>query len=158
MPRALPPLTATVMRPDEIVLIRSTWGLLGATTDIVAPRFYDRLFAAEPALRELFARTDMAALGDKLSHSLALVVHGIDNLERLRPELRALGVHHARLGVESRHYALVIDTLLDTFGDILRDGFSEASRDAWRHGLSAITDIMRGADVGNSPTPAAGWS
>ena len=61
------------MTSDQIATIRSTWNLMGATTDAVAPLFYDRLFAIAPQLRPLFPTGDLSAQAEKLGQWLQVL-------------------------------------------------------------------------------------
>lgn len=149
-----------MMTPDQIATIRSTWNLMGATTDAVAPLFYDRLFQRDPSVRALFTHTDMPSQGEKLTQILAVVVRGLDRLDQLMPAVEALGRRHAGYGVQDAHYALVGTALLDTFADILGDAFTPDARAAWEAAYGALAAVMQraaaepvasiGAAVGNT--------
>lgn len=133
------------MTADQIATIRSTWNLMGATTDAVAPLFYDRLFQRDPLLRALFTSTDMPAQGEKLAQTLAVVVRGLDHLDQLMPAVQALGRRHATYGVQDAHYDLVGAALLDTFADILGDAFTADARSAWATAYGALATVMQQA-------------
>lgn len=133
------------MTPDQIATIRSTWNLMGATTDAVAPLFYDRLFQRDPSVRSLFRQTDMPAQGEKLMQTLAVVVRSLDHLETLLPAVQALGRRHAGYGVQDAHYDLVGAALLDTFADILGDAFTSDARAAWAAAYGTLASVMQQA-------------
>ncbi|HEY0930547.1 MAG TPA: globin family protein [Gemmatimonas sp.] len=133
------------MTADQIATIRSTWNLMGATTDAVAPLFYDRLFQRDPLLRALFTNTDMPSQGEKLAQTLAVVVRGLDRLDQLLPAVQALGRRHAAYGVQDAHYDLVGGALLDTFADILGDAFTSEARAAWAEAYGALATAMQEA-------------
>jgi hemoglobin-like flavoprotein len=78
---------------------------LETSFDLVAPRgdelmdaFYGRLFAAAPAVRPLFAGTDMLRQKGMLLAALVLLRKSLRDLDRIVPTLRDLG---ARQGAES---------------------------------------------------------
>ncbi len=140
-------MSTSSLTADQVATIRSTWSLIGATTDAVAPQFYARLFVREPSLQPLFAHTDLTAQGDKLTHTLAVVVRNADVLHTLGPAIEALGQRHAGYGVVSAHYAVVAEVLLDTFAAVLGDAFPAPAREAWTVALMQIASAMqRGAE------------
>jgi nitric oxide dioxygenase len=133
------------MTPQQQDLVRSTWAMVAPIADDAARLFYDRLFELDPALRRLFARTDMDAQRRNLMQTLAVVVKGIDRLETLVPAVEALGRRHAGYGVEARHYATVGQALLDTLATGLGDAFTPEARDAWGEAYGLLSDVMLAA-------------
>lgn len=103
--------------------------------------FYGRLFELEPGLRNMF-KAPMKEQAAKLVATLQVAVDGLDGLEALKPKLRELGKHHADLGVEVRHYALVEQALLWAITRALEGGCSAATREAWQKLLRTISGEM----------------
>ena len=131
------------MTADQIATIRSTWNLMGATTDAVAPAFYDRLFRIDPSLRALFPPGDMSGQAEKLAQTLAVVVKSLDDLPRLLPAVEALGARHARYGVEPTHFDTVGRALLETFDQILGEHFTPDAREAWSLAYTTLAGVMQ---------------
>ena len=107
--------------------------------------FYDRLFAADPTLRPLFAHTDMAGQRKALMQTLAVVVGSLDKLDTIVPAVQALGRRHAGYGVTDEDYATVGAALLGTFEDLLGDAFTPEAREAWAAAYGLLSGIMREA-------------
>jgi hemoglobin-like flavoprotein len=133
------------MTPNQQQLIRDTWARVTPIADEAARLFYERLFELDPALRRLFARTDMPAQRKNLVQTLTVVVRSIDKLEALVPAVEALGRRHAGYGVRPRHYATVGQALLDTLALGLGDSFTPDARDAWAEAYGLLADVMIGA-------------
>jgi len=76
------------MTPEQVTLIRTSWRQITPVAATAAGLFYERLFALDPALRPLFAHTDMERQGKKLMQALGVVVAAAD---RLRRQLHAGG-------------------------------------------------------------------
>jgi hemoglobin-like flavoprotein len=133
------------MTPNQQQLIRDTWAQVTPIADEAARLFYERLFELDPALRRLFARTDMPAQRTNLVQTLTVVVKSIDKLEALVPAVEALGRRHAGYGVRPRHYATVGQALLDTLALGLGDSFTPDARDAWAEAYGLLADVMIGA-------------
>src|SRR4030095_11499050 len=101
------------MTPQQIELVRVTFGAIAPRVEAAAALFYQRLFEIEPALRPLF-RGDIGAQVAKLAHTLGVAVASLDRLDTLAPTLRELGRRHAGYGVQDRHYDIVGEALLWT--------------------------------------------
>ena len=82
------------MDPEQIALIRASFGRVEPIAETAAALFYARLFELDPALRPLF-RGDLQVQGRALMGMLRVVVRGLDRLEQLVPAVQALGRRHA---------------------------------------------------------------
>ena len=133
------------MTPDQISRVRASWALVVPMAEVVAARFYERLFAVDPALRSLFTHTDAASQRRKLVQTLAIVVAGLEDLPRLLPAVEALGRRHAGYGVGESHYVTVGDVLLWTLAQGLGDAFDDATRAAWAAAFGVLAEAMQGA-------------
>lgn len=133
------------MSPESILLVRQSWAALTPRASAVAAAFYDHLFRLDPAVRQLFARTDLDAQRGKLIGSLALVVRALDDPEQLVPPLASLGRRHQGYGVSDRHYDLVGEALLATLRQELEASWSAPLHDAWAEAYTLIASIMKRA-------------
>jgi Globin len=78
---------------------------LETSFDLVAPRgdelmdvFYAKLFAAAPAVKPLFARTDLKKQKAMLLGTLVLLRKSLRDLDAIVPKLRELGTRHVAYG------------------------------------------------------------
>ena len=131
------------MTPEQIARVRSTWALALAAGDDLAVEFYDRLFAAHPELRGMFAKADPAAQAEKLTKTLEVVVHGLDNLDHLRHSIAAMGQRHSGYGVQGYQYALVGEVLIQTLQHVVGASFSDADQAAWVAAYTALASVMQ---------------
>ncbi|HET8784980.1 MAG TPA: globin family protein [Candidatus Limnocylindrales bacterium] len=139
------------MTPRQIDLIRASWAAVEPISDDAARLFYDRLFELDPAIKRLFARTDMAAQRRILMQTLTLLVSSLDDFETVTPVLAALGRVHAGFGVRQGHYDTVEAALLWALDRGLGDAFDDETADAWATAYSAVASVMieAAADVGD---------
>ena len=133
------------MTPDQKRFVRETWEQVTPIADTAATLFYDRLFAIDPDLRDLFRETDMAAQRDKLVATLANVVQNLDYLEILVPTIEDLGRRHVGYGVTDAHYDSVGAALLWTLARGLGDSWTPEAEAAWTEAYGTISGIMRRA-------------
>lgn len=142
------------MTPRQIELVRSSFAAVEPIADVAATIFYRRLFDLDPAVRLLFAATDMAGQRRNLMQTLTVVVRGLDRLDALVPAVEALGRRHAGYGVKAEDFETVGAALLDTLEEGLGDAFTAETRDAWAAAYGILASVMIGA--GEAATVAAG--
>jgi hemoglobin-like flavoprotein len=130
----------------NVELLEDSFALVRPNADRFAADFYDRLFAAHPGTRQLFAGADMAEQRKKLMDSLVLVIENLENPGVLTGALQRLGARHSGYGVAEGHYAMVGGALLDTFSEHLGSEWTPEVKQAWSDAYTAISGIMvRGA-------------
>jgi hemoglobin-like flavoprotein len=135
------------MTTEESTLVRQTWSNLAPLADLVAARFYHRLFAIDPTTRTLFENTDLSDQHRKLVKALTVVVQGLDRLEMITPILSDLGRRHIGFGVTERHYDSVGTALLWALEQTLDSEWTSAVSDAWSRAYALVADIMRGRTI-----------
>ena len=136
-----------MLTPDQIDRVRASWSLVVPVAETVAARFYQRLFEVDPSLRALFGHTDPASQQRKLVQTLAVVVAGVDDLDRLLPAVEALGRRHAGYGVSASHYDTVGDALVWTLARGLGDAFDADTRAAWTAAYALLAQAMKEAMI-----------
>jgi nitric oxide dioxygenase len=130
------------MTTDQITLVKSSFASIGPLADVVATRFYDRLFALEPALRALFQQ-DMAGQRHKLMQMLSAIVEALDRPALIVAQVAALGQRHTSYGVIAEHYALVEQALLWVMAEQLGERWTEELATAWRSAYTLLAATMQ---------------
>lgn len=122
-------------------VIQSTFAQV-PDADLLAARFYDRLFTIDASTKPLF-KGDMAEQRKKLIQTLAVVVNGIENLDALVPAIQQLGKRHVQYGITTEHWSSVGAALLWALEDAFGAAFTEEVHDAWAaaYGVIAQTAI-----------------
>ena len=133
------------MTPRQIELVRSSFAAVEPIADVAATIFYRRLFDLDPAVRLLFAATDMPAQRRNLMQTLTVVVRALDRLETVVPAVEALGRRHSGYGVRAEDFETVGAALLDTLEEGLGDAFTGETRDAWAAAYGILASVMIGA-------------
>ena len=121
---------------------------LETSFDLVAPRgeelidlFYAKLFAAAPAVRPLFAHTDLRRQKAMLLATLVLLRKSLRDLDAMLPKLRALGARHVAYGAEPEHYPVVGQVLIESMADVAGAAWQPEYSTAW----AAAFDVVAGA-------------
>lgn len=103
--------------------------------------FYDQLFTYAPNLKTMF-RDDLAGQGMKFMSTLATIIEAFEHSAQDNTELAELAKGHAAMGIEARHFAPMLDALIDTLKRTLGPEFSPQIETAWRNAFSEISDQM----------------
>ena len=116
--------------------------------DLVAPRgdelmdtFYARLFATAPAVKPLFAGTDLRRQKAMLLGALVLVRKSLRDLGAIVPKLRELGARHVAYGARPEHYPVVGSVLIASMAEVAGADWHPRYERAW----AAAFDVVAGA-------------
>jgi hemoglobin-like flavoprotein len=121
---------------------------LETSFDLVAPRgdelmddFYSRLFAAAPAVRELFP-ADLKRQKTMLLATLVLLRKSLRNLDTITPTLRRLGACHVAYGARPEHYPLVGSTLIASMAALAGRDWKPEYEQAWSAAFEIVAAAM----------------
>jgi hemoglobin-like flavoprotein len=122
---------------------------LETSFDLVAPRgdelmdvFYSQLFAAAPAVRPLFAATDLKRQKSMLLATLVLLRKSLRDLDAITPKLRDLGARHVAYGAQPEHYPVVGDVLIASMAEIAGPAWTPEYEHAWREAFGIVAGAM----------------
>jgi hemoglobin-like flavoprotein len=122
---------------------------LETSFDLIAPRgdelmdtFYGRLFTAAPAVRPLFAGTDLRRQKAMLLGTLILLRKSLRNLDAVVPKLRDLGARHVAYGAVPEHYPVVGQVLIDAMASIGGDAWRPEYGRAWSAAFELVAAAM----------------
>jgi hemoglobin-like flavoprotein len=136
-----------------ISLVQSSWAKVMPISDAAATLFYERLFEMDPSVRALF-KNDMREQKKKLMQTLTVAVDGLNNVDRLVPVLKDLGVRHAGYMVADHHYDLVGAALLWTLREGLGDEFTDDVETAWKEIYTLVATVMKSAAAERTGVPS----
>jgi hemoglobin-like flavoprotein len=122
---------------------------LETSFDLVAPRgdelmdvFYARLFEAAPAVKPLFAGTDLKRQKTMLLGTLVLLRKSLRDLDAIVPKLHELGARHVAYGAEPEHYPVVGRVLLASMAEIAGPAWTPAYEQAWTAAFGVVAGAM----------------
>ena len=127
---------------DVADLIESAWVAAIESPGDFAADFYKHLFAAAPAVVELFAG-DMTEQQGRLTHTLEETVALVHKPDHLLLLLRASGVRHHHYQVKYEYFGVMRDVLISTIA--LRAGamFTPAHTSAWEGLFDNMAIVMQ---------------
>jgi hemoglobin-like flavoprotein len=129
------------MTPEQITLVQTSFERLGPQLPAMATRFYEELFARDPALRAMFT-IPLALQEVKFAEKLTEIVQAMPRLDELLTHTRALGARHVGYGVRTADYHTLGDALLAALGAVLGDSFDAATREAWALAYNLVAETM----------------
>ena len=123
---------------------------LETSFDLIAPRgddlmdaFYRRLFEAAPAVKPLFAGTDMKRQKTMLLGTLVLLRKSLRDLDAIVPKLHELGARHIDYGAQPEHYPVVGEALIGAMAEVAGAAWLPEYERAW----GAAFEIVAGAMI-----------
>jgi len=143
------------MTPEQITLVQTSFDRLGPDLPAMATRFYDELFARDPALRQLFT-IPLAEQKVKFAEKLTEIVRAFPRLDELLAHTRALGARHVGYGVRVADYQTVGDALVAALAAILSDSFDTQTREAWHIAYNLVAETM--LEGAASARPIGTWA
>ena len=133
------------LAPEQIDLVRSTWTYVAPIAEQAATLFYAKLFELDPAIKPMFAQSNLKVQKRKLMQTIGIAVKHLHRLEEIVPLVRDLGKRHAGYGVQDRHYDTVGEALLWALEQGLGQRFTSDARDAWARTYTVLADTMKDA-------------
>ena len=115
----------------DIEALETSFDLVAARGDELMEIFYARLFETAPAVKPLFAGSDMARQRQMLLGALVLLRQSLRDLDSVVPALRKLGARHAHYGAQPAHYPVVGAVLIGAMETVAGDAWHARYADAW---------------------------
>jgi methyl-accepting chemotaxis protein len=128
--------------PLQVDLLETSFDLIAPDGDELMDTFYARLFETAPAVKPLFAGTDLRKQKAMLLSALVLLRKSLRDLDRVVPTLHALGARHVAYGAEEAHYAVVGQVLLASMADVAGDAWQPEYEAAWADAYGVVPATM----------------
>ena len=136
---------------------------LETSFDLIAPRgnelmdvFYARLFEAAPAVKPLFANTDMSRQKSMLLGALVLLRKSLRDLDAVVPKLHELGARHVAYGAQPEHYPVVGAVLMASMAELAGAAWTPEIERAWAAAIEIVAGAMlEGAESVSRPRELA---
>jgi Hemoglobin-like flavoprotein len=145
---------------QTIATVKATIPLLVETGPKLTAHFYDRMFAHNPELKEIFNMSNQRN-GDQreaLFNAIAAYASNIENLPALLPAVEKIAQKHTSFQIKPEQYNIVGEHLLATLDEMFSPG--QEVLDAWgkAYGVLANVFINREAQIYNEHAEkVGGW-
>nr|WP_319247937.1 globin domain-containing protein [uncultured Celeribacter sp.] len=135
------------MDRQRIALVQDSFGRLRPHSDRLVILAYENYFAMHPDQRALFPK-DLTLQGIKVMSTLAVLVHGLKDLDSLLPRLSELAQIHADYDVSAAHYQDFGTSLISAIETCLGAPLTPEEREAWSEAYSMWAKTMLRAASG----------
>jgi hemoglobin-like flavoprotein len=112
--------------------------------DEFTARFYEKLFAANPELKPLFARTNMVRQGQMFIVATILTINNLHDPQILATSIEGLGASHVGCNATPEYYLSVSQALVSTFAEFLEADWTAQMQQAWIDMFETISKLMSG--------------
>ena len=126
----------------DLEALETSFDLVARRGDELVRVFYTRLFVAAPAVRGLFAGTDLRRQEGMLLATLVLLRKSLRELDAVVPALRSLGARHVAYGAQPAHYPVVAEVLLAAMAEVAGPAWRPEYERAWAVALEVVCAVM----------------
>lgn len=126
----------------NITALETSFDHIAARGDELMDVFYGRLFEAAPAVRPLFAGTDLRRQKGMLLAALVLLRRSLRDLDSVTPALRDLGARHVRYGAQPEHYPVVGEVLITSMAQVAGEAWTLEYELAWTEAFAVVAGAM----------------
>jgi len=129
---------------DKIHAITASLELVAERVGDPTPLVYERLFAAQPEMRELFLLdTDDAVKGNMLAQLFECLLDLAGEGHYARGLIQTEMINHDNLGVPPEVFVTFLDTVVATLRDALGDDWTADMAQAWRALASEFDALLQ---------------
>jgi len=151
-----------MLNERSIEIIKSTVPALEVHGTAITSRFYERMFAENPELLNIFnhANQKQGRQQTALANAVYAAALHIDKLEAILPVVKQIAHKHRSLGVKPEHYPIVGRNLLAAIKEVLGDAATDEILGAWAEAYGVIADAFIGVEAGmyeRAEAQAGGW-
>jgi nitric oxide dioxygenase len=134
------------MTPAQILRVRKSFAAAILRLDAVSAAFCQRLRGRNPGGGAPFGG-DPTVQRIKVGAALAGLVASLGQLDRIRPQLQAMGRERARAGLAVADYAELGEALIGALQEALGEAFDVETRHAWSAAYRQIAGTMTDAAI-----------
>lgn len=127
---------------QTIATVKATIPLLVETGPKLTAHFYDRMFAHNPELKEIFNMSNQRN-GDQreaLFNAIAAYASNIENLPALLPAVEKIAQKHTSFQIKPEQYNIVGSHLLATLDEMFSPG--QEVLDAWGKAYGVLANVF----------------
>lgn len=129
---------------ETIRLVEDSFVSLGLHRQVLTERFYENLFARRPDFKPLFGRVQVDDQESKLHKALMLATQNLRKPDKVLSHFQALGQRHQQeYHVQADYYAVFVEVLHETLGEVAGDKWTPELSAAWKTALARLADIMQ---------------
>jgi hemoglobin-like flavoprotein len=126
----------------DLEALEASFDLIAPQGDALMDTFYTRLFDTAPAVKPLFANTDLRRQKGMLLGALVLLRKSLRDLDAIVPKLRELGARHVAYGAQPEHYPVVGHVLISSMAEVAGPAWRPRYKRAWTAAFNVVACAM----------------
>ncbi len=138
----------------DLDALEESFDLVAPQGDALMDHFYTRLFDTAPAVKPLFAGTDLRRQKGMLLGALVLLRKSLRDLDAIVPKLRELGARHVDYGAQPAHYPVVGEVLIASMAEVAGPRWCSRYERAW----AAAFDVVASAMLDGAAAAESRWA
>ncbi len=137
-------LGATMLTDKHIDIIKSTIPLLENAGSAMTAHFYQRLFAHNPELQNIFNMSNQHTGRQQVAlfEAIAAYAKNIENLSALTTAVERIAQKHTSFNIQPDHYGVVGHHLIETLRELATDAFTTEVEEAWIQAYQFLAGIF----------------
>jgi nitric oxide dioxygenase len=137
-------LGATMLTDKHIDIIKSTIPLLENAGSAMTDHFYQRLFAHNPELQDIFNMSNQHTGRQQVAlfEAIAAYAKNIENLSALTTAVERIAQKHTSFNIQADHYAIVGHHLIETLRELATEAFTTEVEEAWTQAYQFLAGIF----------------
>ena len=128
---------------EQIILVETTFRALDGKGDEFVAAIYKKFFEQEPEAEAMFDETDFKQQHKKLLLTLIMIVDNLRDMPHIEAMLQATIKTHQAHAIKKHHYDALIDAIIETFDETIKDKWSSEAETAWRAALAKIVELLQ---------------
>jgi nitric oxide dioxygenase len=152
-----------MLTSEQKQLIKNTVPILKESGNALTSYFYNRMFAHNPELKNMFNMGNQQNGKQSMALAMAVLLYAenIDNPSAIMADVNRIGNKHVSLNIRKEHYPIVGNHLLASIKEVLGEQASTDLIEAWGAAYNQLASIMIGVEDNMYATniaTAGGWS
>ena len=133
-----------MLTDKHIDVIKSTIPLLENAGSAMTVHFYQRLFAHNPELQDIFNMSNQHTGRQQVAlfEAIAAYAKNIENLSVLTTAVERIAQKHTSFNIQADHYAVVGHHLIETLRELATDAFTTEVEEAWTQAYQFLAGIF----------------
>ncbi|GAL33433.1 flavohemoprotein [Vibrio maritimus] len=129
---------------QHIEIIKSTIPLLESAGPALTQHFYQRMFAHNPELKDIFNMTHQKSGRQSVAlfEAVAAYAKNIENLAALSAAVERIAHKHTSFHIKAEHYQIVGHHLIETLRELAPEAFTPAVEEAWTEAYLFLAQIF----------------
>ncbi|KHT51516.1 NO-inducible flavohemoprotein [Vibrio sinaloensis] len=133
-----------MLNNQHIDIVKSTIPLLESAGPALTAHFYQRMFAHNPELKDIFNMTHQKTGRQSVAlfEAVAAYAKNIENLAALTSAVERIAHKHTSFNIQAEHYHIVGHHLIETLRELAPDAFTAEVEEAWTAAYLFLAQIF----------------